>query len=42
MAGAHTWISESSAPNNFEPRFEDGGLAGAATAFLSGFRKNER
>ncbi|AWN32618.1 hypothetical protein [Streptomyces sp. NEAU-S7GS2] len=29
VAGAHTWISESSAPHGSEPRFEDGWFAGA-------------
>lgn len=28
MAGAHTWISESSAPHESEPQFEDGWHAG--------------
>ncbi|MGW6327253.1 hypothetical protein [Streptomyces sp. NPDC055100] len=28
MAGAHTWISESSPPHGPEPRFEDGWFAG--------------
>ncbi|NED80422.1 hypothetical protein G3I76_10020 [Streptomyces sp. SID11233] len=28
VAGAHTWISESSAPHKSEPRFEDGWHAG--------------
>ncbi|MEV5676519.1 MULTISPECIES: hypothetical protein [unclassified Streptomyces] len=28
MAGAHTWISESSPPHGSEPRFEDGWFAG--------------
>ncbi|RSO03335.1 hypothetical protein DMH18_37610 [Streptomyces sp. WAC 06783] len=28
VAGAHTWISESSAPHACEPRFEDGWFAG--------------
>ncbi|MFJ7497737.1 hypothetical protein ACIQZB_42960 [Streptomyces sp. NPDC097727] len=28
VAGAHTWISESSPPHGSEPRFEDGGFAG--------------
>ncbi|MEU6122453.1 hypothetical protein [Streptomyces sp. NPDC047123] len=28
VAGAHTWISESSAPHGSEPRFEDGWHAG--------------
>ncbi|MFE9812078.1 hypothetical protein ACFYRN_44010 [Streptomyces sp. NPDC005227] len=29
VAGAHTWISESSAPHGSEERFEDGWFAGA-------------
>lgn len=28
VAGAHTWISESSPPHGSEPRFEDGWFAG--------------
>ncbi|WP_405869910.1 hypothetical protein OHB11_00675 [Streptomyces zaomyceticus] len=28
VAGAHTWVSESSAPHGSEPRFEDGWFAG--------------
>ncbi|MCZ1011861.1 hypothetical protein [Streptomyces lydicus] len=28
VAGAHTWISESSAPHGSDPRFEDGWFAG--------------
>nr|WSW49858.1 hypothetical protein OG296_43370 [Streptomyces sp. NBC_01001] len=31
VAGAHTWISESSAPHGFEPQFEDGWDEGVRT-----------
>ncbi|WP_434600135.1 hypothetical protein [Streptomyces sp. A5-4] len=36
IAGAHTWISESSAPHGSEPRFEDGWFAGVRIEGTSG------
>ncbi|MFH8343088.1 hypothetical protein [Streptomyces sp. AM6-12] len=48
VAGAHTWISESSPPHKSEPRFEDGWFAGvrdvapAVAGGISGFLSPER